>query len=152
MTLLMRSTDLSKDFSSPSSAHTGGAQETADASRPVRIALRLHPVEYSDRAVVANVSTARVASSMVFIDFGFIDQQAIDEVTGQARAGKATDAKLDGRLECRIAMSKGDASQLQQQLQRLLATRPVPRQNSQSRGVDEDATEPFSLDNSASLQ
>lgn len=143
---------MSNDFSSPSSAHTGGAQETADGSRPVQIALRLHPVERSDRAIVANVSAACVASSMVFIDFGFIDQRAIDDVTRQTRAGKATDGKLDGRLECRIAMSKGDASQLMQQLQRLLVTPAAPRQNFQSRGADDEAAEPFSLDNSASLQ
>ena len=143
---------MSKDFSNPGDTHPAGTQETIDASGPVQIALRLHPVERSDRAIVANVSAARVASSMVFIDFGFIDQQAIDEVTRQARAGKATDGKLDGRLECRIAMSKGDASQLMQQLQRLLATPVAPRQNFQSLGADDEAAEPFSLDNSASLQ
>lgn len=143
---------MSKDFSSTGNTPPAGTQETADVSRPVQIALRLHPVERSDRAIVANVSAARLASSMVFIDFGFIDQQAIDDVTRQARAGKATDAKLDGRLECRIAMSKGDASQLLQQLQRLLANRAAPRPNFQSRGADDELTEPFSLDNSSSLQ
>lgn len=143
---------MSKDFSNPGNAHPAGTQETEDTSRPVQIALRLHPVERSDRAIVANVSAARLASSMVFIDFGFIDQQAIDEVTRHARAGKASDGKLDGRLECRIAMSKGDASQLMQQLQRLLATRAAPRQNFQSRTSDDEATEPFALDNSGSLQ
>ncbi len=143
---------MSNDFSNPGNTHTAGTQDTADASRPVQIALRLHAVERSDRAIVANVSAARLASSMVFIDFGFIDQQAIDEVTRHARAGKASDGKLDGRLECRIAMSKGDASQLMQQLQRLLATRAAPRQNFSSREADDAATEPFSLDNSGSLQ
>lgn len=143
---------MSKDFSSPGNGHPAGTQDNADATRPVQIALRLHPVERSDRAIVANVSAARLASSMVFIDFGFIDQQAIDDVTRQARAGNATDGKLDGRLECRIAMSKGDASQLMQQLQRLLATRTAPRQNFQSPGSDNESTEPFSLDNSGSLQ
>lgn len=143
---------MSNDFSNPGNAHTAGTQETADASRAVQIALRLHPVERSDRAIVANISAARLASSMVFIDFGFIDQQAIEELTRNARAGKATDGKLDGRLECRIAMSKGDASQLMQQLQRLLATRAGPRQNFQSPGAADEAAEPFSLDNSSSLQ
>lgn len=143
---------MSKDFSNPGHNHTAGIQDTADASRPVQIALRLHPVERSDRAIVANVSAARLASSMVFIDFGFIDQQAIDELTRHARAGQSTDGKLDGRLESRIAMSRGDASQLMQQLQRLLATPAAPRQNFQSRRADDEATEPFSLDNSGSLQ
>lgn len=143
---------MSNDFSNSGNTHTAGTQETADTSGPVQIPLRLHPVERSDRAIVANVSAARLASSMVFIDFGFIDQQAIDEVTRHARAGKASDGKLDGRLECRIAMSKGDASQLMQQLQRLLATRTAPRQNFQSRTAEDDATEPFALDNSGSLQ
>jgi len=143
---------VSKDFSSPANPPPAGTHDTAGASRPVQIALRLHPVERSDRAIVANVSAARVASSMVFIDFGFIDQQAIDDVTRNARAGKTTDGKLDGRLECRIAMSKGDASQLMQQLQRLLATRAAPRQSFQSDGAADEATEPFSLDNSTSLQ
>lgn len=139
---------MSKDFSKLSDAVPAGTQNNADGSRAVQIALRLHPVERSDRAIVANVSAARVASSMVFIDFGFIDQQAIDDVTREARAGKLGEGKLEGRLECRIAMSKCDASQLMQQLQRVLATRAVPRQNFQS----EETSEPFALDNSASLQ
>lgn len=142
---------MSKDFSMPGNEHPALTHDVADAARSVQIAPRLHPVERSDRAIVANVSAARLASSMVFIDFGFIDQQAIDQSTRDTRAGKVSDGKFEGRRECRIAMSKGDTGHLLQQ-QRLLTTRATRPQNFHSGASAGDVAEPFALDNSASLQ
>ncbi len=87
----------------------------------VQVALRLRAVDRSDRPIVSNVSAVHASSGMVFVDFGFIEQQAIDEITRAMRAGTETTANIDGRLECRIAMSVGDIAQLSRQLQQVLA-------------------------------
>ncbi len=87
----------------------------------VQVALRLRAVDHSDRAIVSNVSTAHAASGMVFIDFGFVEQHAIDEVTRAVRSGTQASTNIDGRLECRIAMGVGDVAQLARQLQQVLA-------------------------------
>lgn len=89
-------------------------------SQPLQVALRLRPAERSDRAIVSNVSAVHAGSGLVFMDFGFIEQQAIDEVTRAMRANAQTPANIDGRLECRIAMSPGDVAQLARQLQQIL--------------------------------
>ncbi len=98
-------------------AHGSGTAENPT----VQVALRLRAVDHSDRAIVSNVSTAHAASGMVFIDFGFVEQHAIDEVTRAVRAGAQPSANIDGRLECRIAMGVGDIAQLARQLQQVLA-------------------------------
>ncbi len=89
-------------------------------SQSLQVALRLRPSERSDRAIVSNVSAVHAGSGLVFIDFGFIEQQAIDEITRTMRSDQKTPANIDGRLECRIAMSPGDVAQLARQLQQIL--------------------------------
>ncbi len=141
---------MSNAFSAPNDAIATESSPAARDNAGVQITLRLRPVDHSDRALVANVSTARLASGMVFLDFGFVEQQAIEDVTRAARAGKSGTASLDGRLESRIAMSPGDAAQLMQQLQQLLQTMSS-RQKAPSAAAAEPQ-EPFALDGSASLQ
>lgn len=69
---------MSNDFSNPLDAQPSHVEKTSVITQPVQIALRLRPVDHSDRAIVANVSAARLSSSMVFLDFGLIEQPALD--------------------------------------------------------------------------
>lgn len=98
-----------------------GNHAAAADQKAVQVALRLRAVDRSDRPIVSNVSAVHSSSGMVFVDFGFIEQQAIDEITRALRAGTETAANIDGRLECRIAMSVGDIAQLSRQLQQVLS-------------------------------
>lgn len=94
--------------------------------KAVQVALRLRAVDRSDRPIVSNVSAVHASSGMVFVDFGFIEQQAIDDITRAMRADTETAANIDGRLECRIAMSVGDIAQLSRQLQQVLSAVATP--------------------------
>ncbi len=114
---------MSQNLSSHTPATNGAA---AAETSSVQLALRLRASDRSDRAIVSNVSAVQAGSGMVFIDFGFIEQQAIDEVTRAMRAGAQTAGSIDGRLECRIAMSAGDVAQLMRQLQQVLANASRP--------------------------
>ncbi len=105
-----------------SAERQNSANGSSTSDNAVQVALRLRAVEYSDRAIVSNVSTVHASSGMVFIDFGFVEQQAIDEVTRAVRSGAQNSAQIDGRLECRIAMGLGDIAQLARQLQQVLAS------------------------------
>ncbi len=114
------------------SSHTPAANGAAAAeTSSVQLALRLRASDRSDRAIVSNVSAVHAGSGMVFIDFGFVEQQAIDEVSRAMRAGSQPSGNIDGRLECRIAMGAGDVAQLIRQLQQMLASasrQPAPAQ------------------------
>lgn len=115
--------------------HAGMAEPKA-----VQVALRLRAVDRSDRAIVSNVSAVHSSSGMVFVDFGFVEQQAIDEVTRAMRTSAETAANIDGRLECRIAMSVADIAQLQRQLQQVLAAVSLrPSQLKAESGEEENA-------------
>ena len=89
-------------------------------SRPVNIGLRLRAVDQSDRSIVSNITGVHLGSGFAFIDFGFIEQSALTEVTRAARSGEQKNPTLDGRLECRIAMSIGDLSQLARQIEQVI--------------------------------
>jgi len=93
----------------------------AAETQSVQLALRLRASERSDRAILSNVSAVHTGTGLVFIDFGFVDQRAIDEVTNAVRAGSQHSGGIDGRLECRIAMGAADIAQLVRQLQQVLA-------------------------------
>jgi len=108
---------MSQNLASQTPSTNGAA--SAD-NQAVQIALRLRASERSDRAIVCNVSAVQAGSGIVLIDFGFIEQQAIEEVTRARRAGLQNSDSIDGRLECRIAMGLGDIAQLARQLQQVL--------------------------------
>lgn len=96
----------------------------------VQIGLRLRATDRSDRAIVSNVTAVVPSAGMVFLDFGFLEQQAIDQISKAAQAGTQTPITLDGRLESRIAMTMDNAAQLSRQLELVLAStrksRPSP--------------------------
>lgn len=109
---------MSHNLSAEQGLNTGLA--SVAEQKAVQVALRLRAVDRSDRPIVANVSAVHASSGMVFVDFGFIEQQAIDEITRAMRTGTEPAAHIDGRLECRIAMSVGDIAQLSRQVQQVL--------------------------------
>jgi hypothetical protein len=97
----------------------GEGESARNGVQSVQVGLRLHAVDVSDRAIVANVSAVQPSAGMVFIDFGFLEQHAIDEIGKAARSGQAS-ATIDGRLECRIAMALDNIAQLNRQLEQVL--------------------------------
>ncbi len=86
----------------------------------VQIAMRLRAVDASNRAIVSNISAVQPSSGMVFLDFGFVEQHAMDEIGKAVRSGQSS-ATIDGRLECRIAMGMEHIVQLHRQLEQVLA-------------------------------
>ncbi len=106
----------------PSVDKAVNGRDTSPAEPVAQVALHLRPIDHSDRAIVSNVSAVHAGSGMVFIDFGFVEQHLIAEITRAVRAGETAATSLDGRLECRVAMSATDVVQLAQQLQQVLAS------------------------------
>ena len=129
------------------SAPSQTATNTGADSQAVHIGLRLRAVDQSDRSIVSNITGVHLGSGFAFIDFGFIEQAALTEVTRAARAGDQKNSVLDGRLECRIAMSLGDLAQLARQIQQVVAAASPARPAEQASHPD-----PLALDPVSSLQ
>ena len=110
---------MTQQISNKEDAFAANSNNDRSTPQSVQVGLRLRAVDVSDRAIVANVSAVQPAAGMVFIDFGFLEQHAIDEIGKAARSGQAS-ATIDGRLECRIAMALDNIAQLHRQLEQVL--------------------------------
>ena len=101
------------------------------AARPpaqtVQVDIRLRAVEGSDRPVLSNFTVVQGAPGMVFVDFGFLDPQAINAISQAGKSGAKMPDAVGGQLASRVAMNLQTASQLAQQHNDLLrrAQRPV---------------------------
>ncbi|MEY4209090.1 MAG: hypothetical protein RLZZ20_2242 [Pseudomonadota bacterium] len=120
---------------------------TAAEPKPVHIDLRLRAVDQSDRSIVSNITGVHLGSGFAFIDFGFIEHAALNDVTRAARSGEQKNPTLDGRLECRIAMGLGDLMQLARQIDQVISSANKSRANTASGKQD-----PLALDPAAVMQ
>jgi hypothetical protein len=110
------------------------------ATHAIQIGLRLRPVDNSDRAVVANISAVQASAGMIFLDFGFLEQQAMNEINRLIASAEHKDATIEGRLECRIAMSLDNIVQLHRQLEQVVAANKNFRTSPADPGNSADAT------------
>lgn len=83
-------------------------------------AIRLVPVDNSDRAVVSNVTALQITPGMAFVDFGFLEPAMIAALQRASKEGDKLPERLDGKLAVRVAMSYDAMSTLHQQLGRAL--------------------------------
>jgi hypothetical protein len=88
--------------------------------KAVALKVRLKVVDNADRPVLSNYTTLNVAPGTVYLDFGFLDPNALTALTKMARTDKAAPLTLDGSLAARVAMPLDAVLRLQQQLQRML--------------------------------
>lgn len=98
-------------------------QAPVPASQPahsVQVGIQLQPVDHSDQPIFANFTAVQGAPGMVFLDFGFLEPQAISGLARLARSGSAVPEAIRGRLACRVALSPDTVANLAQQLNQLL--------------------------------
>lgn len=103
---------------------SGIAEESASRSIPSAQAdIELRPVENSDQPILANFAAVQAAPGMVFLDFGFLDPQAINSFARIASTGNAGRETIRGRLACRVALPVDTVANLARQLNQLLQPR-----------------------------
>jgi hypothetical protein len=86
----------------------------------IKVSIQLQPVDHSEQPVFSNFTVVQRAPGMVFVDFGFLEPNAINTVIRQARSGQEQPNEIRGQLACRVAMGLDTALQLSQQLNQLL--------------------------------
>lgn len=101
---------------------TGAASDSpaAAAGNRLQLGIRLQPVEHSDQPVFSNFTVVQGAPGTVFIDFGFLEPNALPAVARLAQSGGKVPETINGRLACRIALGIDAAAQLAQQLEQHL--------------------------------
>jgi hypothetical protein len=90
--------------------------------KAVALKVRLKVVDNADRPILSNYTTLNIAPAMVYLDFGFLDPNAVTALTQTARTDKATPLTLDGKLAARVAMPLDALLRLHQQVQQVLVS------------------------------
>lgn len=98
-----------------------GYGKDAGKEKRTSIGVRLQPVNNSDQPIVANHTAIHPASSMVMIDFGFIEPGALAAIPRMAKQGKQLPEAMNGKLAVRIALGGETLTALHKQLSQLLS-------------------------------
>ncbi len=100
---------------------TGIAKEsTAQAARGAQADIELRPANHSDQPILANFVALQATPGLVFLDFGFLDLQAINSLARLANDEASGRASFRGRLACRVALTGDTVASLVRQLNQLL--------------------------------
>ena len=85
------------------------------------VQVRLKALNNADQPVSANYTTASVAPGIAYLDFGFLEPNALAAIAGSVRAGKPAPKTLDGKLAVRVALGYDVLQNLHRQLGQVLA-------------------------------
>ncbi|HJU06725.1 MAG TPA: hypothetical protein VJ692_16370 [Nitrospiraceae bacterium] len=94
--------------------------KTTTASKTIALNVKLTPVNHSNQPVSANYTNVTVASGIAYLDFGFIEPQALTLLARTAQNGKPLPKGLEGHLTARVAMGLDVVQRLHQQLGQVL--------------------------------
>ncbi|MBB3121699.1 hypothetical protein [Pseudoduganella violacea] len=100
---------------------TGIAKESAaQPSRTAQADIELRPVDHSDQPILANFVALQASPGLVFLDFGFLDFQAINSIARLANDNTTGPTSFRGRLVCRVALTGDTVASLVRQLNQLV--------------------------------
>ena len=86
----------------------------------LQLGIRLQSVEGSDQPVFSNFTMVQGAPGMVFLDFGFLEPNALPSVIRAAQSGGKVPESIGGKLAARVVLGLDSAVQLVQQLEQHL--------------------------------
>lgn len=88
----------------------------ATQKKAIRLNIELAPVNNSDHATLINFTRVNRKQAITFIDFGFLEPEALDALSRIAVSGGKIPEKLTGRLAVRVALDIDALVALQKQL------------------------------------
>ena len=102
-------------------AMTGTAAETsAQAPQTVSVQIGLQPDEHSEQPIFSNFTAVSAGAGVAFIDFGFLEPQAMAALANLRKPGGKAPEALAGKLACRMALGLDTVANLSAQLNQLL--------------------------------
>ena len=101
-------------------AEAEGKASAGGGEHQVQLGIRLQPVEGSDQPMFSNFTMVHGAPGMVFLDFGFLEPNALPSVIRAAQSGGKVPEAIGGKLAARVVLGIDSAVQLTQQLEQHL--------------------------------
>jgi len=101
-------------------AEAEGKASTGGGDKGLQLGIRLQSVEGSDQPMFSNFTMVQGAPGMVFLDFGFLEPNALPSVIRAAQSGGKVPEAIGGKLSARVVLGLDSAVQLVNQLQQHL--------------------------------
>jgi len=91
----------------------------------VQVGVRMQQGEHTGQPIYANFTAVQGGQGVVFVDFGFLEPQALNSLAQMTQAGKQVPETIAARMSSRMAISVDAAANLSRQLNQLLQPKPA---------------------------
>jgi len=104
----------------------------------IQVGIRMQQGEHTGQPIYANFTAVQGGQGVVFVDFGFLEPQALNSLAQMTQAGKQVPETIGARMSSRMAISVDAAANLARQLNQLL--QPKVAKAADTAMSDEDVT------------
>jgi hypothetical protein len=116
-------------------------ENKAESAQPhaIQVGIRMQQGEHTGQPIYANFTAVQGGQGVVFVDFGFLEPQALNSLTQMTQAGNKVPETIAARMSSRMAISVDAAANLARQLNQLLQPK-APKAADTTAMSDKDAT------------
>lgn len=89
----------------------------------MQVGIRMQQGEHTGQPIYSNFTAVQDGEGIVFIDFGFLEPQAMQALARMTQSGKKVPETISARMSCRMVISVDAAANLERQLNQLFRLR-----------------------------
>ena len=94
----------------------------AETTKPqsLQVGIRMQQGEHTGQPIYSNFTAVQGGQGVVFVDFGFLEPQAMQTLARMTQSGEKVPETIGARMSSRMAISVDAAANLNRQLSQLL--------------------------------
>ena len=104
----------------------------------LQVGIRMQQGEHTGQPIYSNFTAVQGGQGVVFVDFGFLEPQALQSLAQMNQAGKKVPETIGARMSSRMAISVDAAANLARQLNQLF--QPQAAKVAETAKSEEDVT------------
>jgi hypothetical protein len=89
-------------------------------SHTLQVGIRMQQGEHTGQPIYSNITSVQGGQGVVFVDFGFLEPQALQSLAQMTQSGEKAPETIGARMSSRMAISIDAAANLARQLNQLL--------------------------------
>ena len=114
------------------------SQTEATQPQALQVGIRMQQGEHTGQPMYSNFTAVQGGQGVVFVDFGFLEPQAMQTLARMTQSGEKVPETIGARMSCRMAISADAAANLNRQLSQLL--RPKAAKTPDAEKNEDDLT------------
>ena len=98
------------------------SENEVESTQPqaMQVGIRMQQGEHTGQPIYSNFTAVQGGQGVVFVDFGFLEPQAMQALAKMKQSGEKVPETIGARMACRMAISVDAAANLNRQLNQLL--------------------------------